>query len=313
MSHSTAPSPYGTFRGTLFQYGLPNLVAFESDPDCPNKCILLGGLSDGLIPTPYTKELEQKAAAVHWSLVQPMLSSSYLGFGNGDLNRDSSELTQLLSYLHDHHGAQSVALVGHSTGCQNIVHWLKQQQEKQPETSMPQVRIVVLQAPVSDREGAMERTEEYQTNIQCARAMKEANKEEEMMPRSAFWAPITAKRFLDLQDFDGADDFFSSDLANDELIERLGHVGKSSCCETLKTVLVAFSGEDEFVAKHIVDREALTHRLCAAMNHHVSSDRAPIAVPFYIPTGNHNLSESKGDATILVDKIIDLLQGASND
>ena len=96
MSHRTIPSPYGTFQGTLFQYALPNLVAFESDPDCPNKCILLGGLSDGLIPTPYVKELEQEAKRVNWSLVQPILSSSYLGFGSGDLNRDSSELTLLL-------------------------------------------------------------------------------------------------------------------------------------------------------------------------------------------------------------------------
>ncbi|KAI2504905.1 Protein of unknown function (DUF1749) [Fragilaria crotonensis] len=223
------------------------------------------------------------------------------------------EMTQLLSYLKDHHGAQSVALVGHSTGCQNIIHWLKQQQQQQQqvdqeEISMPQVRIIVLQAPVSDREGAMERTEEYQTNIQCARDMKEANREDEMMPRSAFWAPITAKRFLDLQDFGGADDFFSSDLTDAELVERLGHVGQSSC---LATALVAFSGEDEYVAKHIVDREALTQRLCDAMNHHIPDDRAPVAVPLYIRTGNHNLSESKGDATIFVDKVIDLLQGVS--
>ena len=156
----------------------------------------------------------------------------------------------------------------------------------------------------------MERTEEYQTNIQCARAMRDANQVEEMMPRSAFWAPITAKQFLDLQDMRGADDYFSSDLTDDELVERLGHAGRRQD-ETLQTVLVAFSGADEYVAKHIVDTEALTQRLCAAMNHHVPSGRPPVAIPFHIPTGNHNLSESPGDATLFVDKVVELLQGIS--
>ena len=89
-------SPYGTLQGTLFQYSR-NLVAFESSSPSANdpptkKCIYIGGLSDGLIPTPYTEPLEKACHALGWSLVQPILSSSYLGFGSGDLNRDSNEL-----------------------------------------------------------------------------------------------------------------------------------------------------------------------------------------------------------------------------
>jgi hypothetical protein len=89
-------SPYGTFQGSLFQYSR-NLVAFESagqpNTDYNKKaCILIGGLSDGLIPTPYTKPLEKQCQELGWSLVQPILSSSYLGFGNGDLERDTKEL-----------------------------------------------------------------------------------------------------------------------------------------------------------------------------------------------------------------------------
>jgi hypothetical protein len=108
-------SPYGTFSGSLFQYSR-NLVAFESIPSSfatttttttttvlPNatpllpacKCILIGGLSDGLIPTPYTKDLEEACHSLGWGFVQPILSSSYLGFGNGSLDRDTSEIRQV--------------------------------------------------------------------------------------------------------------------------------------------------------------------------------------------------------------------------
>ncbi len=140
-------SPYGVFSGQLFQYSAnPSLIAFESSPpsltlpttqpstsssradypsNCSNKCILLGGLSDGPIPTPYTKLLETKCHSVGWSLVQPVLSSSYLGFGHGSLSRDTNELCSLMEYLACHHSAERFAFVGHSTGCQNSMHLLK--------------------------------------------------------------------------------------------------------------------------------------------------------------------------------------------
>ena len=128
-------SPYGVFTGQLFQYSTnPSLIAFESSPrlssaapqpTCNKKCILLGGLSDGPIPTPYTKLLEEKCHSMGWSLVQPILSSSYLGFGNGSLSRDTDEIMRLMDYLVCYHSAERFAMVGHSTGCQNSIHLLK--------------------------------------------------------------------------------------------------------------------------------------------------------------------------------------------
>ena len=100
-------SPYGTLQGTLFQYStFPSLVAFESCPPTvaaaaaadeaatlpSKKCILIGGLSDGLLPVPYTKQLETACHERGWSLVQPIISSSYLGFGHGSLERDTKEI-----------------------------------------------------------------------------------------------------------------------------------------------------------------------------------------------------------------------------
>ena len=86
---------------------------------------MIGGLSGGLIPTPYTKKLEEACHDTGWSLVQPLISSSYTGFGHGSLDRDTDELNALMEYLSYHRSAEVFALVGHSTGCQNSIHFLK--------------------------------------------------------------------------------------------------------------------------------------------------------------------------------------------
>lgn len=289
-------SPYGTFQGSLFQYS-GNLVAFESSSSpqeelSTKKCILIGGLSDGLVPTPYTSVLEQACHSQGWSLVQPILSSSYLGFGNGDLERDSREISALLWYLTCHRSGETFALVGHSTGCQNCIHFLK---HGMPEM-VKRTKVIALQAPVSDREGAMLESG-YQENIEIARALCSQGKQEEMMPRSAFWAPITARRFLDLQGTEGRDDFFSSDLTDDELQERLSHVG--DCAN--RNILVQFSGSDEYVPES-VDKRAILDRLCNAMN-----SQNPVATPLYLENANHNLSLSQGDGDTFVSKVTELL------
>jgi len=69
-----------------------------------------------------------------------VLSSSYLGFGHGSLDRDTNEICKLMNYLlcHSCGGGEeeeedgvepTFALVGHSTGCQNSVHFVKYGQE----------------------------------------------------------------------------------------------------------------------------------------------------------------------------------------
>ncbi len=51
------------------------------------------------------------------SFVQPLLSSSYGGYGTASLTQDSEELSVLLSHLKGV-GVTDVILCGHSTGCQ---------------------------------------------------------------------------------------------------------------------------------------------------------------------------------------------------
>jgi hypothetical protein len=149
---------------------------------------------------------------------------------------------------------------------------------------------------------------DYAKNIQFARDLVSKGQGEEMMPRHVFWASITAQRFLDLQDVGGRDDYFSSDYTNDQLIERLGHVGRQHAPSSSLRVLVAVSGSDEYVPNHI-DTEALTQRMVDAMNHHGEKDNEKkVAQSLYIETANHNLSESPGDAQRFVENVAILLK-----
>ena len=133
------------------------------------------------------------------------------------------------------------------------------------------------------------------------------NKGDEMMPRSAFWAPITASRYLSLFDVNGDDDFFSSDLTDEELVDRLGHVGK--CCTHGLQLIAAFSKKDEYVPES-VDKDILLKRLVSAMNANIDGEEKMqggrnVARGFMLENGNHNLS---GDAKEFVDAFGSLLK-----
>lgn len=316
MAVSNVPfANYGHLSGHLFLYA-GGRAAFETSLPLPtpegvgddnylsyrpNKCILLGGLSDGLLPVPYTQQLEEVCRKHEWSLVQPILSSSYTGFGHGSLQRDCDELQELLQYLITYRNGKEFALVGHSTGCQDAVYFLKYASAELRST----LRMVALQAPVSDREGAMQQRG-YQEKLEHAQQLVNDGKGQEMLPRSHFWAPITAQRFVDLQAKGGTDDFFSSDFTDEELVHRLEHVGTH---EDLQ-MLVAFSGSDEYVPSN-VDTAALTHRLVAAMNS-LCPQHKPVAEALYLKTGNHNLSKGPDDGAVFVKRVSDLLRNIAS-
>jgi len=168
------------------------------------------------------------------------------------------------------------------------------------------VKVVALQAPVSDRETE----EDHSEFISHAQTLVEQQKGEEMMPRSAFWAPITASRYLSLMDVNGQDDFFSSDLTDDQLCERLGHVGRKKELD----LIAVYSGKDEYVPS-FVDKEVLLRRLVKAMNNGVEEEdgngngvkveggnhnQGNNARGLMLEDANHNLSKSEGDGARFV-------------
>jgi len=144
---------------------------------------------------------------------------------------------------------------------------------------------------------------DHAADISHAQTLLDEQRGDEMMPRSSFWAPITAKRFLSLFARDGDDDFFSSDLTDKELVDRLGHVGNIGSKSGLQ-LLAAYSNKDEYVPSS-VDKDLLLKRLVSAMNS--NNVETKVAEGLMLKNGIHNLSEGDGDKERFVEAFGKLL------
>ncbi|KAJ4956417.1 hypothetical protein NE237_013200 [Protea cynaroides] len=261
-------------RGVLFKYGPKAAqVAFKTG-EFKRQVIFIGGLTDGFLATEYLQPLSIALENEKWSLVQLLLSSSYTGYGTCSLKEDAMEIDQLIAYFINKEDSEGVVLIGHSTGCQDIVHYMRTNA-----ACSRAVRVAILQAPVSDREyrATLPETAEM---IDLASSMIREGRGMELMPREANPdAPITAYRFHSLCAYMGDDDMFSSDLSDDQLKMRLGHMETTPC-------QVIFSMADEYVPEY-VDKKALVERLCRALG---GAEKAEIE------WGNHSLSNRVEEA-----------------
>ncbi|XP_011071537.1 UPF0613 protein PB24D3.06c [Sesamum indicum] len=271
------------FRGVMFKYGPKSVqVAFKTG-DYKQQVIFIGGLTDGFLATEYLEPLAIALDREHWSLVQFLFSSSYAGYGISSLKQDAMELDQLISYLINKEDSEGVVLLGHSTGCQDIVHYLRTNA-----ACSRAVRAAILQAPVSDREYKAT-LPETASMIDLASKMITEGRGSELMPREANPdAPITADRYHSLCAYNGDDDMFSSDFNEDQLRQKLGHMSNTP-------TLVMFSMADEFVPEY-VDKKALVNRLCRAMGG---------AEKVEVEYGSHSLSNRVEEA---VKAIIDFIK-----
>lgn len=262
------------FRGVMFKYGSkPIQVAFKIG-DYRQQVIFIGGLTDGFLATEYLEPLAIALEKEKWSLVQFLLSSSYSGYGTSSLKEDAAELDQLINYLINKEDSEGVVLLGHSTGCQDIVYYMRTNA-----ACSRAVRAAILQAPVSDREYRAT-LPETAGMIDLASKLISEGRGSELMPREANAdAPISAYRFHSLCAYMGDDDLFSSDLSDDQLKQRLGHMSSTPC-------QVIFSMADEYVPDY-VDKKALVDRLSRALGG---------AEKVEVEWGNHSLSNRVDEA-----------------
>lgn len=220
----------GVMQGDLFVY-FHGQCAFESgDLGSPNVVVLLGGLGDGFMTIPYTEALSERLKAESVSFVQVLMESSYSGYGLSSLQVDMVAISLLVKHLKEQRGKQKVVLLGHSTGCQDIM-WLNSKWAFSEVASV--VVGGILQAPVSDREYA-EATMEYSMNelLEWAQTVDPSTVHPTEDP------PITASRIKALYERGGEDDFFSTDLS---LVERRTKLPFSHI-----PLMVVFSEEDEY-------------------------------------------------------------------
>ncbi|XP_057992674.1 UPF0613 protein PB24D3.06c-like isoform X2 [Hevea brasiliensis] len=268
------------FRGVLFKYGpKPIQVAFKTG-NHKQQIIFIGGLTDGFLATEYLEPLAVALDREKWSLVQLVMSSSYSGFGTSSLQQDALEIDQLVSCLINKENSEGVVLLGHSTGCQDIVHYMRTNA-----ACSRAVRAAILQAPVSDREYRAS-LPETAAMIDLASTMIAKGRGSELMPREAdSSSPLTAYRYHSLCAYMGDDEMFSSDLSDDQLRTRLGHMCSTPC-------QVICSMADEHVPEY-VDKTALVERAMGG------------AEKVEIEHGNHSLSNRVDEA---VQAIIDFVK-----
>ena len=271
--------------GTLFRFKHPSwpapLQAFESPHGHAHDrfAIYVGGLTDGLLACSYVERLGAELDSRGWSLVQPVLSSAYTGYGTSSLERDAEQLSELCAHLDSTRSVRALAIIGHSTGCQDAVTLLAQA----PPKIRCLLRAAILQAPVSDREAASLEGDEKERAalVEEAKALVGAGRGEALLSRLHYdFVPMSASRWLSLCSRLGSDDMFSSDLTDEELQAVLGHMGTAGqrmgrpaqlgrpavppapLHPGLHTVFV-HSGADEYVPPD-VDVGALSRRMVAA-------------------------------------------------
>ena len=227
----------------------------------------MGGLDDGLLTVPYVVPLSA-ALPSNWRLVQPLLSSSYNGWGTSSLDRDVEQIAECIEYISKLRPHGKVILMGHSTGSQDIMHYLLSPKGKR-DPLRPLLQGAILQGGVSDREFLTDiiAPDVYEKSMRVAESYVREGRGADVLPTATldnvFFTPISARRWLSLasppSDYSGEDDYFSSDFSDERLGTTFGKIGSTN------TPLQILYGEsDQYVPEH-VDKELLFRRWTAAV------------------------------------------------
>ncbi|KAL7722761.1 Hydrolase [Entamoeba marina] len=163
--------------------------------------ILLSGLTDTLFSVEYfqqvAKELQHK-----YYVCSPSLRSSGSGFGHLTIWDDIEDIEKVLQHITTTYKSTNIVIVGHSTGCQDIMILLQQQLHKK----YP-IKKCVLQAPVSDRD-AVENDSEIK-KFGSQQNQKELISTKYLYDDKYF---VSEDRFLSLIAPGGDEDWFSYDI-----------------------------------------------------------------------------------------------------
>jgi pimeloyl-ACP methyl ester carboxylesterase len=253
-------------QGILHSY-TDKLVAFEhANPSAPTATsdhiiLWIGGLGDGLLTVHYPKTLA-RALPNDWSLAEVLLSSSYKGWGTGSLKRDAREVADCVAYFKKERPGIKIVLMGHSTGCQDIMEYLVGVEHE----GRPGVDGAILQGGVSDREALTNiltrkgRRDMLEEAIAKTKEMIDEGKEEHVFSAESNHValelgggPITAYRAYSLVAKGGDDDYFSSDLEDATLQNTFGKIPES-------TPLMFLLGSDDPYVPESISKEGLLER-----------------------------------------------------
>lgn len=230
----------------LYQSKPIALPYFETNPQHPNKLIFIPGLTDTMGVVPYLPPLASVLNDHEYSLIQMVKCSDLGGFGTSSLEGDAQEIAQLAEHVltrSDTPCTGNLVLMGHSTGCQDVVTFLSRERQMLSVDAPLRVHGAICQAPVSDREyfdSHEGREAAGQQKLAASMAELDKGKQGALLDRSnvlpagptkngrgngnaavALDPAMTAYRFSSLNGSGGDDDLFSSDFDTETIREKL--------------------------------------------------------------------------------------------
>lgn len=220
------------YEGRAFEY-CKGLSAFQSGRlDSSTAVVLIGGLYDGINTLPYAESLSEYLKSKNISLIQPILPSSYHGFGHSSIHEDAKHLDILLRCINSKLRITKVVILGHSTGCQDIMAYASSYQ-------CPDGMAVgaILQGPVSDRDYWVSRNPAL---VQRILQWSDEHEPDRLYPELIDGVPMTNRRIQALMSRLGEDDYFSVDITDGERKAKLPTFNLSC------PMLALCSGADEY-------------------------------------------------------------------
>ncbi|ORY23282.1 hypothetical protein BCR39DRAFT_549688 [Naematelia encephala] len=267
---SIPPSPAGPMSGILSHYttGDHSYPYLSSGKLSSKKVVIfIGGLFNGLGDVGYVVPLSEALEAIGWKLAIMYWSGAYEGFGTGSLDRDVKEIGDLVKLLRET-GHETIICMGHSTGCQDVIHYLTTTSpSKHLPTSplgdehalpLPTIQGGIMQAPVSDRECMrdidVEITRAWREVLPEATELVNSGKAEQLLSekaRKVLGMVAWGYRIWSFGDISGDDDYFSSDLpSKQDNIHTHTHTHThpldTSFGKLTVPVLAIWSGKDEY-------------------------------------------------------------------
>ena len=183
--------------------------------------MLIGGLGDLLFNIKYFQYLWNKFDE-NYMICIPNMRSSGNSFGSFTIWNDVEDINEILSYISNKNKLDEIYLLGHSTGCQDILCLFKKGINKQ----FP-IKKCILQGPVSDRD-YLNKDEKLLNEIK--RIEKEYNilyenwnnsELKNSMDVSKYLYdnkyPLLVRRFVSLYSKLGDEDWFSYDISQETL------------------------------------------------------------------------------------------------
>ena len=228
----------------IFQYGSNGLCGIECTSGTRHVSIVfIHGLTEGFLQPAYVRPLAECLGQSGFRFFQPLLRSSYSGWGKASLDDDAADLKDFINHIRQDRGATRIFLIGHSTGCQDIVHFLKA-------CKIDDIMAVILQGAVSDREAFDVICKGDKEMMELRHRMREeavTMAPSEFLPREAARLvregdALIAQRFLSLDGNRTLDDMFSSDLPDEYMKQRFANI--------LVPVLIVQSLKDEYLPSH---------------------------------------------------------------